>query len=117
MVAFTQMPGFGKLDWSNWLYGLFAGFIGGGATAVVSGFVNSAMDPKDYAVGSQKFFLNIGMVFLVSGIINAAMFLKQQPLPSVTTTTTVETTKVQQFPPAIVKTTVEEKRVDPTSGV
>jgi len=106
--------GFGSLDWSNWLYGLFAALIGGGAGAVVSGVAVSMMDPKDFSFGSGKFFALVATIFLTHGSVSAFMFLKQQPLPAIrTTTTTVETTERQAHPPAVVKTTVAETKVEP----
>jgi hypothetical protein len=75
------MPQLLKLDWGNWLYGLFAGFIGGGAGAVVTGVTASMLVPDKLAVGSTKSFELIGVVFLVHGCISMAMFLQQNPLP------------------------------------
>ena len=96
-----------KLDWSAWFYGIVAGFIGGGASAVISGFTVAVSDPKDYAVGTGKFFGLVFTIFISNGAISAFMFLKQNPLPRIRTVTTVETTTKQADPPAIVKTTVE----------
>lgn len=43
------------LDWGNWLYGLFAGGIGGGATAVYGAFAASAIDAH-FAFGTPNSF-------------------------------------------------------------
>ena len=106
------MSGFGKLDWDNWLYGLFSGFIGGGSTAVVAGITVATVDSHDFAVGSKKFFAVVLTMFVFNGMMSAFLFLKQQPLPAKIVTTTVETTERQMNPPAIVKTTVEEKHME-----
>jgi uncharacterized membrane protein HdeD (DUF308 family) len=87
------MPDFIRLDWGNWLYGLFAGFIGGGAGAVVTGFTASALDPDKLALGSSRFFVLIGVVFLAHGCISTAMFLQQNPLPQKLTVTDETATK------------------------
>ena len=105
-----MMTGFGKLDWGNWLYGLFAAFIGGGAGAVVTGFAASALAPNELRLGSFKSFELIGMVFLIKGMFVGCAFLAQQPLPQKVTVTTVETTETN--PPVTVKTTVEETKVE-----
>lgn len=66
-----------KLDWQSWLYGLFAGIIGGAATSIVT-IAGGQM------VGAATFtprqLITVGVI---SAIINAAMFLKQSPLPKV----------------------------------
>lgn len=89
------------LDWKNWLYGLFGGFIGGGATAGVSWF--GMLGAK--AIGMEVPDLNfqaLGVIFLSGGLSSALLFLKQSPLPQEieipmdTVTTTVKT--VSQTP-------------------
>lgn len=84
------------LDWKHWLYGLFGGFIGGGATAGVSWF--GMLGAK--AVGMDVPDLNfqaLGVIFLSGGISSALLFLKQSPFPQEieipmdTITTTVKT--------------------------
>ena len=86
------MPSFVRLDWTNWLYGLFAGFIGGGAGAVVSGFTASMLVPDKLAIGSAKSFELIGVVFLAHGCISMAMYLQQNPLPKQITVTSESST-------------------------
>ncbi len=105
-----MMAGFGKLDWDNWLYGLIAAFIGGGASAVVAGITASGLAPNELKLGTLKSFELIGMVFLFKGIIVGCAFLAQSPLPKKVTVTTVETTV--ENPPKTVKTTVEETKVE-----
>ena len=76
-----------RLDWSQWPYGLFAGFIGGGAGAVISGVTASLLAPDKLAAGSTKFFELIGIVFLAHGCISMFMYLQQNPLPKQITVT------------------------------
>lgn len=73
--------GFGKLDWGQWLYGLFSGFIGGGASAATSGFVGNAVDPTHFNVRSRDFYILIGANFMASGLLSMFFYLKQHPLP------------------------------------
>lgn len=74
------------MDWSGWLRGLVAGFIGGGATAVSNGITMQIMDSKDFSIGGVNSLKIMGVSFLVGGCLNAIMFLKQSPIPSVRTT-------------------------------
>jgi hypothetical protein len=69
-----------KLDWSHWLYGLFSGFIGGGATAGTS-FVGLAVGNAISPAVHEMDFKQLGTVFLSSGIVAALFYLKQSPLP------------------------------------
>jgi len=85
------MNGFGKLDWSNWLYGLFSAAISGGASGVVGSTVVSALDPEKFSLGSGKFFLMVGVLFLTHGTVAFFNFLKQNSLPKERTTTTTVT--------------------------
>lgn len=107
------MPSFIRLDWSSWLYGLIAGFIGGGAGAVVSGVTASMLVPDRLAFGGGKFFVLIGVVFLAHGAISTMMYLQQNPLPKQLTvtdesakkTTVVEPDKTTTVDTATTKTT------------
>lgn len=110
-----QLPlGFGQFDFADWLYGLFSGFISGGATAIVSTFGVSAIDPGDVNLQHpHKFFSIMGVIFIVSGVVSAANFLTKRPLPSVrVVTTTQQTTEVLADPPKKVVTTVAETHTE-----
>ncbi len=69
----------------RWLYGLLAGFIGGGASAVSSMFGPMFVDPAKFNFADAHGFGNIlktmGISFVVSGAISAFLYLKQAPLP------------------------------------
>jgi hypothetical protein len=103
--------GFGRLDWSQWLYGIFAGFIGGGAGAVVSGVTVSAVDPADFNFSTGKFYVLVLTIFTANGLLNMFAFLHQNPLPAVRTVTTIEhTEKVQELQPNGVTVTTSDKK-------
>lgn len=115
MPALSQLIGtvdgdWHNLDWDNWLYGLVAGFIGGGSSAVVSGFVVGIQDPKDYNFANRKFYTLISSVFVASGLLNMFAYLKQHPLPD-KTVITMERTEHTENPPMTITTKVEETKI------
>ena len=58
----------GRLDWSDWVRGLFAGFIGGGAGAFSGGLSTAIVDPDHYNLAHpQKILTVIGSTFLING--------------------------------------------------
>jgi hypothetical protein len=103
----------GKYNWAEWLGGIWAGLISGGATAVTAAVTVIPQDPTDYNLASYRFYVLIFRIFAVGGILGAFAYLKKHPLPEVITITTTETTIRQTAPPAIVKTTVEQTTVEP----
>lgn len=108
----------GSLDWGNWIYGLVAGFIGGGSTAVSGGLALLVIDPNDFNFSNPKLFKAMAAMFLFSGVKDMMLYLHQQPLPKIITTTTVTETSVSPgLPPGIpaVTTTkkVEQTKVEP----
>lgn len=68
-----------KLNWDGWLYGLGAGFIGGGASAIGSGFAQAITDPEH--AGVHHLFVLMGVTFLIAGAISSAAYLSKSPLP------------------------------------
>lgn len=111
-----KLPGdLGRLDFSDWFYGLISGFIGGGAGAVTSGITLNLLDPNDFNVYTSKFYITVGAMFLANGTMTAMGFLRQKPLPTFKTVeTTVRTTEQRSEPPTIV-TTVKETVTAPVS--
>lgn len=105
--------GFGKLDWSDWIRGIFAAFIGGGATAVSGAFALVLNDPKDFNIQTGMFWTTVTTMFVISGFINLMMFLRSKPVPEykVVTTTTTETTQKKAPAGQIVKTVEEVEKV------
>jgi hypothetical protein len=100
-----------SLDWSIWLYGLFAGGVGGGATAVW-GALSASMVDSPFAVGSASSFKLMGMMFLMSFVKDAALYLKQNPMPAMkTVTTAVETTEALRQGKIV--TTITESHTEP----
>ncbi len=113
----TLPLGFGKLDFQDWFRGLIAAFVSGGASAVTSGLVVSLNDPKDYAIGTTKFYNLVWSVFVMAGLIGAIAFLRTKPLPELKTVqSTVETTLQPGAPPKVV-TTVQETRIQPVAPI
>jgi hypothetical protein len=96
-----------KLDWSHWLYGLIAGFIGGGAGAFGAGFGGIITDPEHFnaAGGAHHLLVLMGWTFLFSGIITVLAYLKQSPLPPVVPDSTTTSVGVTTQPGAQPKTT------------
>jgi hypothetical protein len=84
------------LQWETWVYGLLAGFIGGGANAVIATFTACVIAPDKFNVGTQihNFLVLLGATFLTSGVLSAMAYLSKSPLPSIVTTTTTETEKI-----------------------
>lgn len=85
------------LQWQAWIYGLFAGLIGGGASSVSSGFANMIVDPKDFNIGNGggvHLLKTMSATFIISGIIATMAYLSKSPLPQVETITTQKTLEV-----------------------
>jgi hypothetical protein len=57
-----------------WFHGLFAAFIGGGSSAIVSILATPNF-------GTQADWVKAAQIFFVSGAITAFAYLKQSPLP------------------------------------
>lgn len=76
------------LQWETWVYGLVAGFVGGGANAVVASVTVSAIAPDKFNFTTQlhNFLMLIGITFLASGLLSAMAYLAKSPLPPVVTT-------------------------------
>lgn len=108
----SRVIGVSNLDWSQWLYGLVAGFIGGGSTAVVSGVTINLVDPEHFNAKTSGFYKLVGAIFLANGIMSGFMYLKQNPLPVIKTTTTLQKTETGGQPPVTVTATKIE-RIEP----
>ena len=100
-----------RLDWGNWVYGLFAGCIGGAANALSGGVAALVVDAKDFSAGSAHSFKMMGAIFALTFLKDAALYLSQNPLPPIKTVTTVETVEHQAHPSATVTTTVQETKM------
>jgi hypothetical protein len=110
----TLPLGLGTLDFGDWFKSLVAAFISGGASAVTSGLVVSLSDPKDYAIGTAKFFTLVASVFVMSGTMNMLSFLRTKPIPdtkAVTTTVTTAGRATDTNP--VITTKVEETHIEP----
>lgn len=63
----------------KWLYGLAAGFIGGGAGAASSGIATQIVEPGIY--GWHKIEI-MALAFIITGATHAFAYLSQSPLPA-----------------------------------
>ena len=103
---------FQSLDWGNWLYGLLAGSISGGANSVSGALGAVIVDPKHFAIGSASSFKLMAVIFGLTFLKDASLYLAQKPLPPVKTVTTTETVVQKTHPTATVTTTVEETKTE-----
>lgn len=69
-----------NLSTKNWLHGLGAAFIGGGAAAVTAGVTLSALKPD--ALTMLQTFELMGILFIVNGAISSFAYLQKSPLPT-----------------------------------
>lgn len=81
----------------QWLRGLGAAFIGGGAGAITSGIVSMGIAPDKFnfadVKGAAHLLSMMAINFIVSGFLNSMFYLKQSPLPPESTGTTEIFTK------------------------
>ena len=66
------------LETKKWLYGLAAGFVGGGAGAASSGIATQIVEPGIY--GWHKIEI-MAVAFLITGATHAFAYLSKSPLP------------------------------------
>ena len=100
-----DMPlGLGRIDLGDWVRGVVAAFIGGGAGAVTGAFSVTTIDPDHFKMGGTKFFEVAAMIFAVTGFLNMMAFLHQKPLPEMKT---VATGTQKTLPDGTVKTVTE----------
>lgn len=93
---------FSELDFGDWLYGLFAAVVSGGANAVVGGVALNLVDPRHFNTLNPDFYKLVVTLFLANGTMAFFLYLKQNPVPKIvhkevtTTTTTVEKTETSK---------------------
>lgn len=109
-----QLPSsLGELDFGNWIYGLGAAFIGGGASAFSAGISTILVDPHDFTIYTAKFWAVVSTTFVVSGFLSMMAYLHTKPLPDIkTTTTTSKKTSVVDNPPALIEETKVEVKTE-----
>lgn len=102
--------GFGRLDFSGWFYGLWAGAVQGGAGAITGGIALSTQDPY-YAFGNSHSFNIMWKLFAVNALLGIMSYLAKHPAPEKIVESTVKTMET----PAGTKitTTVKETSVEP----
>lgn len=102
--------GLGKLDWSDWVLGLWSALIQGGSSAVLSAVGLMVIDPKDFSAGQHKLWAVAGSLFCWNGFLGMLAFLRTKPAPGVIqTVTTVRTSE----PEGTTVKTVQETKVEP----
>lgn len=101
---------FSDLDLKNWIYGLVAAVVGGGANAAVGGFAINTADPAHFNAQHSDLYGVVFKMFLTSAVMSFFMYLKQNPVPHITseTTLTVKTTTAT--------VTQTETKPDPTEA-
>ena len=95
---FARFMGYEKLDVLDWLYGLAAAVIGGGANAVVGGITINMIDPKHFNAGNFDFYKLVAAMFMANAVISLFMYLKQKPLPAMRTVATHSEVAVPEGP-------------------
>jgi hypothetical protein len=86
-----------EMDWGNWLAGLWAAVIGGGANAVAGGVAINMVDPHHFNAQNSDFYRLVIGLFAANATVSFFMYLKQNPVPQhlvskTTATLTVEKT-------------------------
>lgn len=103
----------GNLDFSDWVRGLVAAFIGGGAGAFSAGLSAIIVDQHDFNIYTTKFWQLVFGTFVIGGLVPFFAYLHQKPVPDVKKITNItQTTTVGDNPPKVVET-VKETHVEP----
>lgn len=112
-MAQISLGAIGNLDFEDWLLGLAAAFIQGGASAVVGGVAVAMVDPTHFNPATGNFYKVVVAVFLMNATMGMFSFLREKPVPQKkVVTTTTETTETAIKPPVVV-TTVQETHIEP----
>lgn len=112
-MQISSSLGGGTLDFSNWVKGLVAAFIGGGSGAFSAGLSSMAVDPHDFNVYSPKFWKLVFGTFVISGLVPFFAYLHSNPIPETKEVTNIkQTTTIGDNPPKVVET-VKETHTEP----
>lgn len=74
-------PFVGSFQWSDWVRGLVASFIGGGSGAFAAGLSSVAIDSNHFNIYTADFWKLMLGTFVISGLVPFFAYLHQQPLP------------------------------------
>ncbi len=78
-----HMGAYVSANFTIWLRGLLAAFIGGGSSAVAGGVALNLDDGKDFNTQHPAHLLHImASMFVISGAISMFTYLKQSPIPA-----------------------------------
>ena len=89
-MATTSLGIVGTIDWTDWIRGLLAGAISGGANSVYAGFGSILVDSKDFNIYSGKLYGLMGVTFGLSALMAAMNYLRVKPIPEYKKTTETE---------------------------
>jgi len=106
--------GFGDVEWDDWIRGIVAAFIGGGASAFSAG-VADLLNHPGVSIWNREFWSVVSTTFVIAGLIALFAFLRTKPIPDKkVVTTTVQKTQVDapNVPDKVV-TTVQETHTEP----
>jgi len=114
LIKFSQLPFFlalVALDWGDWIYGLTAAIVTGGASSVASGFSLIVVAPDQFSVAHPGLLIKSMLtVFAVNGILSGFSFLRNKPIPQQvvhqTTYAVAESNEIGQ-PTRVVQTTTK----------
>lgn len=81
-AGFAKFMGYERIQIVDWIYGLLAAIIGGGANAVVGGATINMIDPHHFNAQTYDFYKLVFAMFLANACISMFMYLKQKPLPA-----------------------------------
>lgn len=102
-------------NFEAWIHGLFAAFIGGGASAVTAGIAAPAINPSAFNFHNQlsPLLQLMAALFLVNGVLAAFAYLSKSPLPQAEIVTKVEKTDIQPAGDGIKTTKVTQTTTEP----
>lgn len=107
MQNLTLPFGFGELDWDDWVYGVVAAFIGGGASAFSAGVATVFNHPT--SIWAKEFWSIVSTTFVVAGLLSLMTFLRTKPVPEKKITATTQTISSPGLPTVTIETNVEKR--------
>lgn len=98
----------GQLDFGDWIKGLVAAFIGGGAGAFSAGLSAIVVDQHDFNIYTSKFWELVLGTFVIGGLVPFFAYLHQKPVPDTKDVEhSVKTISQGDKPPVVIETTKE----------
>jgi len=101
----------GQLDFGDWVKGLVAAFIGGGAGAFSAGLSAIVVDHNDFNIYTLKFWQLVFGTFIIGGLVPFFAYLHQRPIPdTIDKEHTVKTITQGNKEPIVVETMKETSK-------